>query len=121
MNEELRNEILTKAWGMFLHCSAMKLLSLILDYSVTGEIKYIHKAISFVSSSLVGYNLTLSEGNVNRKKLIIKLVESGVDDNLVLSLRLFIDGERSCSLWALEDFIEERNTGSGMDRIIDAR
>ena len=121
MNEELREKILTKASKMFFRGSTMQLLSLILGYSETGDIKHIHKALSFVSGSLVGYNMTLAEDNFNMQKLLRTLLSDGIDIRLGVALRLFMEGERGCALWALEDFLEERNTGAGMDKIIDAR
>lgn len=121
MSEELSEKILTKVSKLFFRGSTMKFLSLILDYSKTGDINHIHKALSFVSGSLVGYNMTLSEDNFNAQKLLRTLLSEGVDSGLALALRLFMEGERGCALWALEDFLEERNTGAGMDKIIDAR
>lgn len=109
MDKELSEKILTKASKMFFRCSTMKLLSLILDYSTTGEIMYIHKALSFVSSSWVGYNVSLVEDNFNTQKLLRTLLSEGVDSRLVVVLRLFMEGERGCALWALEDFLEEHD------------
>lgn len=119
MDKELSEKILTKASKMFFRCSTMQLLSLILHYSTTGEIKYIHKALSYVSGSLVGYNMILAEDDFNNKKLSKMLIDSGVDGGLALALRLFMEGERGCALWALEEFCEECNPIS--DRIIDGR
>lgn len=121
MNEELREKILTKAGKLFFRCSEMKLLSLILDYSTTGETKYIDKALHFVNGSLVGYKMTLSEDNFNKKTLLKMLAESGVDSGLVLALNLFIEGERGCALWALEDFLGKFSPYAGRDEIMDAR
>ena len=119
MDKELSEKILTKASKMFFRCSTMQLLSLILHYSTTGEIKYIHKALSYVSGSLVGYNMILAEDDFNNKKLSKMLIDSGADGGLALALRLFMEGERGCALWALEEFCEECNPIS--DRIIDGR
>lgn len=112
MNKELSEKILTKASKMFFRCSTMQLLSLILDYSTTGEIKYIHKALSYVSGSLVGYNMALAEDDFNNKKLSRILIDSGVDNGLAVAMRLFMEGERGCALWALEGFCEEHDTDS---------
>lgn len=119
MDKELSEKVLTKASKMFFRCSTMKLLSLILDYSTTDEIKYIHKALSYVSGSLVGYNVIVAEDDFNNKKLSKMLIDSGVDGDLALALRLFMEGERGCALWALEEYCEEQNPIS--KRIIDAR
>lgn len=121
MNEELSEDIPSKASKMFFRCSTMQLLSLILGYSKTGDINHIHKALSYVSGSLSGYNVIMAEDDFNNKKLSRILIDSGVDGGLAVALRLFMEGERGCALWALEDFLEERNTGAGMDEIIDAR
>lgn len=110
MDKELSEKVLTKASKMFFRCSTMQLLSLILHYSTTGEIKYIHKALSFVSGSLVGYNIIVAEDDFNNKKLSRTLIDSGVDNGLAVALRLFMEGERGCALWALEEFIEEHDT-----------
>ena len=112
MNEELSEKILSKASKMFFRCSTMQLLSLILHYSTTGEIKYIHKALSYVSGSLVGYNMIVAEDDFNNKKLSKMLIDSGVDGGLALAIRLFMEGERGCALWALEEFIDEHDTES---------
>jgi hypothetical protein len=112
MDKELSEKILIKASKMFFRCSTMKLLSLILDYSKTGEIKYIHKALSFASGSLVGYNMFLAEDDFNNKKLSKMLIDSGVDGGLALALRLFMEGERGCALWTLEEFLDEHDTDS---------
>lgn len=109
MNKELSEKILTKASKMFFRCSTMQLLSLILHYSTTGETKYIHKALSYVSGSLVGYNVIVAEDDFNNKKLSKILIDSGVDGGLALALRLFMEGERGSALWCLEDFLDERD------------
>lgn len=88
------------------------MLSLILDYSTTGETKYIHKALSFVSGSLVGYNVIVAEDDFNNKKLSKMLIDSGVDGGLALALRLFMEGERGCALWALGELLDEHDTDS---------
>lgn len=94
---------------MFFRCSTMKLLSLILDYSTTGETKYINKALYFMNGSLVGYNVIVAEDDFNNKKLSKILIDSGVDGGLALALRLFMEGERGSALWCLEDFLDERD------------
>lgn len=119
MNEELKEKILTNAWKTKFRCSTIQLLSLILEYSTTGDMKYIHKALSFMNSSLVGYNTTLIEDDFHKTKLLRNLLTSGIDDRLIIALRLFMEGERGCALWALDEFCEEQNPIS--DRIIDAR
>lgn len=112
MDKEVKEKILTKASKMFFRCSTMQLLSLILHYSTTSETKYIHKALSYVSGSLVGYNVIVAEDDYNNKKLSKMLIDSGVDGGLALALRLFMEGERGCALWALEEFLDEHNVGS---------
>ena len=112
MDKELSEKVLTKASKMFFRCSTMQLLSLILHYSTTGETKYIHKALSYVSGSLVGYNMIVAEDDFNNKKLSKMLIDSGVDGGLALAIRLFMEGERGCALWALEAFIDEHDTES---------
>lgn len=121
MDKELSEKILIKASKMFFRCSTMKLLSLILDYSTTGETKYIDKALYFVNGSLVGYKMALSEDDFNKKNLLKMLAESGVDSGLVLAFNLFMEGERGCALWALEDYLGKYSPYAGRDEIMDAR
>nr|DAU32905.1 MAG TPA: hypothetical protein [Bacteriophage sp.] len=112
MNEELKEKIITNAWKTKFRCSTIQLLSLILEYSTTGDMKYIHKALSFMNSSLVKYNTTLIEDDFHKTKLLRNLLTSGVDDRLIIALRLFMEGERGCALWALEEFLDEHDTDS---------
>lgn len=109
MDEDVKEKILNNAWKTKFRCSTIRLLSLILEYSTTGDMKYIHKALSFMNSSLVEYNTTLIEDDFHKTKLLRNLLTSGVDDRLIIVLRLFMEGERGCALWALEEFLDERN------------
>lgn len=109
MDEDVKEKILNNAWKTKFRCSSIRLLSLILEYSTTGDMKYIHKALSFMNSSLVEYNTTLIEDDFHKTKLLRNLLTSGVDDRLIIVLRLFMEGERGCALWALEEFLDERN------------
>ena len=112
MDKELSEKIITNAWKTKFRCSTIQLLSLILEYSTTGDMKYIHKALSFMNSSLVEYNTTLIEDDFHKTKLLRNLLTSGVDDRLIIALRLFMEGERGCALWALEEFLDEHDTDS---------
>lgn len=112
MDEDVKEKILNNAWKTKFRCSTIQLLSLILEYSTTGGMKYIHKALSFMNSSLVGYNTTLIEDDFHKTKLLRNLLTSGVDDRLIVALRLFMEGERGCALWALEEFLDEHDTDS---------
>lgn len=109
MNEEIKEKIITNVRKTKFRCSTIQLLSLILEYSTTGDMKYIHKALSFMNSSLVEYNTTLIEDDFHKAKLLRNLFTSGIDGRLVVVLRLFMEGERGCALWALEDFLEEHD------------
>jgi hypothetical protein len=112
MDEDVKEKILNNAWKTKFRCSTIRLLSLILEYSTTGDMKYIHKALSFMNSSLVEYNTTLIEDDFHKTKLLRNLLTSGVDDRLIIVLRLFMEGERGCALWALEEFLDEHDTDS---------
>lgn len=75
MDEDVKEKILNNAWKTKFRCSTIQLLSLILEYSTTGDMKYIHKALSFMNSSLVEYNTTLIEDDFHKTKLLRNLFE----------------------------------------------
>ena len=109
----MNEEFFKKVDNLQVSSATFELICIMEEYARTGDIKHIHRALSYVESSMRGIvseSRNISVDDVMKVKRIKPLLYViGLKQQLIGAVVCFMEGERGSALWCLEDFLDERN------------
>lgn len=112
----MNEDFFKKVDNLQVSSATFELILIMEEYARTEDIKHIHRALSYVESSMRGI---VSESRhisvddvmkVKRMKPLLYVI--GLKQQLVGAVVCFMEGERRSALWCLEDFLDEHDTDS---------